>query len=72
MSLADGTYELIQNPDRNFSEAQVNAVNITEAPNLDSEEPQSTDPIDTSTGKPRSIIILFQIMQLIVIINLCI
>ena len=71
-SLADGTYELIQDPDGDFFEAQVNAVNITEAPNPDSEELQSTDPIDTSTGKPRSIILLFQIMQLIVIIYLCI
>ena len=65
-------YELIQDPDGDFSEAQVNAVNITEAPNPNSEEPQSTDPIDTTPGKPRCIIILFQIMQLIVIIYLCI
>ena len=57
--LADGTYELIQDPDRDFSEAQVNAVNITEASNPDSEEPQSTDSIDTSTGKPQCIILLF-------------
>ena len=57
--LADGTYELIQDLDGDFSEAQVNAVNITEAPNPDSEEPQSTDPIDTSTGKPRCTILLF-------------
>ena len=57
--LADGTYELIQDLDRDFSEAQVNAVNITEAPNPDSEESQSTDSIDTSTGKPRCIILLF-------------
>ena len=65
-------YELIQDPDGDFSEAQVNAVNITEAPNPNSEEPQSTDPIDTTTGKPRCIILLFQIMQLIVTIYLCI
>ena len=57
--LVDGTYELIQDPDGDLSEAQVNAVNIVEAPNPDSEEPQSTDPIDTSTGKPRCIILLF-------------
>ena len=60
--LADGTYELIQDPDGVFSEAQFKAVNITEAPNSDSKEPQFIDSIDTSTGKPRCIILLFQIM----------
>ena len=59
-SLADGTYELTQEPDRDFSsEAQANVVELTEAPNFDSEEPIFTDPIDTSTGKPRCIILLF-------------
>ena len=53
-------------------EAQANIVELTEAPNFGSEEPDFTDPTDTSTGKPRSIILLFQIMQLIVIIYLCI
>ena len=62
-SLVDRTYELIQEPDEDFSEAQVNS---------DSEEPQHTDSIDTSTGKPRCIILLFQIMQLMVIFLLCI
>ena len=52
-------YELIQDPDGDFSEAQVNAVNITEAPNSDSEDPKSTDSIDISEGKPRCIILLF-------------
>ena len=51
-SLADGTYELIQEPDGDFSEAQANVVELTEAPNSDSEEPKSTDSIDTTTGKP--------------------
>ena len=50
--LADGTYELIQDPDEVFSEAQVNAFNITEIPNSDSEEPQFTNSIYTSTGNP--------------------
>ena len=68
--LANGTYELIQEPDGDFSEAQVNTVEITEVPNFDSEEPQHTDSIDTITGKPRCIILLFQIMQFIVIILL--
>ena len=58
-SLVDGTYELIQEPDAVFSEAQANIVNLTEAPNFDSEEPRSTDSLDFNTGKPRSIILLF-------------
>ena len=52
-SLANGTYELIQDPDGDFSEAQANAVELTEALNSNSEEPQPTDSIDTDTGKPR-------------------
>ena len=58
-SLADGTYELIQEPDGDFSKAQTNVVEITEAPNSDSEDPKSTNYIDTNTGKPRCIILLF-------------
>ena len=38
--LADGTYEIIQEPDGDFSsEAQVNSAELTEIPNSDSEEP---------------------------------
>ena len=69
--LADGTYELIQEPDGDISEAQANVVELTEVPNSDSEEPKSIDSIDTTTGKPRYIILLFQIMQFITI-YLCI
>ena len=69
--LADETYELIQEPDGDNSEVQANIVELTEVPNSDSEEPKSTDPIDTTTGKPRYIILLFQIMQFITI-YLCI
>ena len=57
--LADGTYELIQEPDGDISEAQANVVELTEAPNSDSEEPKSTDSIDSTKGKPRCIILLF-------------
>ena len=49
-SLADGTYEFIREQDRDFSEAQA-IVELTEAPNSDSEEPKSTDSIDFTTGK---------------------
>ena len=59
-SLVDGMYEFIQEPpDGVFSEAQANFVILTEAPNFDSEEPRSTNPIDINTGKPRCIILLF-------------
>ena len=58
-SLADGTYELIQEPDGDISKAQANVVELTEVPNSDSEEPKFTDPIDTTTGKTRCIILFF-------------
>ena len=59
-SLAGGTYELIQEPDGDFSsEAQANVVELIEAPNFNLKEPKFTDPTDTSTGKPRCIILLF-------------
>ena len=71
--LADGTYELIQEPDGDCSsEAHVNTAELTEISNLDLEDPKFTDSIDTVTGKPRCIILLFQIMQLIITIYLCI
>ena len=57
--LTDGTYELIQDSDGDFSEAQANTVELTETPNSDSEKPKSTDSIDTTTGKTRCIILLF-------------
>ena len=58
-SLADGTCEFIQELDGVFSETQANAVELTEAPNSDSEEPKSTDSLDNNIGKPRCIILLF-------------
>ena len=57
--LADGTYELIQELDGNISEAQANVVELTKVPNSDSEEPKSTDSLDTITGKTRCIILFF-------------
>jgi len=58
-SLADGTYELIQEPEGDISEAQVNIVELTEVPNSDSEEPKPSKSIDVTEGKPRCIILLF-------------
>ena len=49
-SLADRTYELIQEPDGDIS---------SEAPNSNSEELKSTDSIDSTEGNPRCIILLF-------------
>ena len=57
--LADGTYELTQEPDGDFTEAQANIIELTEAPNSDSEDPKSTDFIDINTGKSRYIFLLF-------------
>ena len=59
ISLVDGTYKLIQEPDEDFSETQANVAELTEVPNFDSEELKPTDFIDTTEGKPRSIILLF-------------
>ena len=58
-SLANGTYELIQEPDGDISEAQANVAELTEVPNPDSEEPKASHPIDSTEGKPRYIILLF-------------
>ena len=52
-------YELIQELDGDISEAQANIVELTEVPNSDSEELKSTNPIDTTKGMPRCIILLF-------------
>ena len=54
-SLADGTYELIQESDEEFPKTPANIVELIEALNSDSEEPKSTDFIDTTKGKPRCI-----------------
>jgi len=52
-SLADGTYELIQEPEGDISEAQANIVELTELPNSDSEEPKPSNSINATEGKPR-------------------
>ena len=57
--LADGTYELIHEPDGDISEAQANVAELTEVPNPNSEEQKPTDFIDITKGKSRCIIPLF-------------
>ena len=52
-------YEFVQEPDGDIFEAEANIVELTEVPNSDSEEPQPTNSIDTTEGKPRCIILLF-------------
>ena len=42
-------------------------VDLTEAPNFGSEEPEFTDPTDTFTGKPQCIILLFQSIQILLL-----
>jgi len=59
ISLVDGTYELIQEPDGDNSEVQANVMELIEVPNSDSEELKPTNSIDTIEGKPRCVIPLF-------------
>jgi len=53
-TLTDGTYELIPESDGGDPEVQVNAAELTEAPNQSSEEPQSVLASDYREGKPRT------------------
>ena len=53
-ALSDGTYELIPESDGGDPEVQVNATELTEAPNQSSEEPKAVLASDYQEGKPRS------------------
>jgi hypothetical protein len=67
-TLADGTYELIPEPDEAISKAQVNfAKGLSEAPNPGSEDTEITNPSLTSEGKPRCITQYFKLCTYIVI-----
>ena len=57
--LAYGTYELIQESGGDNFEAKAIVIDLTEAPNSDSEELNLTDSIDITKGKPRHMIPLF-------------
>ena len=59
ISLVNGTFELIQEPDEDISEAQINVAELTEVLNFDSEELKLTHFIDVTKGKPWYIILLF-------------
>jgi hypothetical protein len=52
-TLADGTYELIPEPDEGISEAPVIVTkDLSKAPNQGSEDTDLTNPSLTSEGKP--------------------
>jgi hypothetical protein len=72
MTLADGTYELIPEPDEGISEAPVIVTkDLSEAPNQVSEDTDLTDPSLTSEGKPRCITQYFKLCTYIVIYLSC-
>jgi hypothetical protein len=71
-TLADGTYELIPEPDEGIFEAQVNVTeDLSEALNQGSEDTDITDPSLTSKGKPRYITQYFKLCTYIVIYLYC-
>ena len=53
-ALSDGTYELIPGSDGGDPEVQVNAAELTEAPDQSSEEPRAEIVSDYREGKPRT------------------
>ena len=53
-TLSDGTYELIPESDGGDPEVQVNAAELTEAPNQNSEEPRAEIVSNYREGKPRT------------------
>jgi hypothetical protein len=54
-TIADGTYELIPEPEQGISEDQVNvAEELTKALNQSSEVTKIPDPSPTQEGKPRT------------------
>ena len=53
-ALSDGTYELIPESDGGDLEAQVNTVELTEAPDQSSEEPRADIVSNYRDGKPRT------------------
>jgi hypothetical protein len=71
-TLANGTYELIPEPNEGISEAQVNiAKGLSEALNPGLEDTDIPDPSLTSEGKPRCITQYFKLCTYIVIYLSC-
>jgi hypothetical protein len=72
MTLADGTYDLIPEPDEGIFEAHVNIIeDLSEVPNQGSEDTNITDPSLTTEGKPRCITQYFKLCTYIVIYLYC-
>jgi hypothetical protein len=70
--LADGTYELIPEPDEGIFEAQVNiAKDLSEALNQSLEDTDLTNPSLTSEGKPQCITQYFKLCTYIFIYLSC-
>jgi hypothetical protein len=71
-TLADGTYELILEPDKGISEAQVNVTKgLSEALNPGSEDTDITDPSLTSEGNRKYGTRYFKLCTYIVIYLSC-
>jgi hypothetical protein len=63
-TLADGTYELIPEPEKGVSEDHVNVVaRFSEGPNPSSEDLNFIDSSPTSKGKPRCITQYFKLLH---------
>jgi hypothetical protein len=69
MTLANGTYELVPEPESEQREAQINLTEVVEDPNQSSEEPKVST---AQEGKPRSMNPIFNISNIITSMYLCI
>jgi hypothetical protein len=61
-TLADGTYDLVPEPESEQREAQDNLIEVAEDPNQSSKEPPTSF---AQEGKPQCMIPVFQFMQLL-------
>jgi hypothetical protein len=65
VTLDDGIYELIQEPEQGFSEDKMNVFeDLTEAPNQSSEVFYILDPSPAQEGKPRCMTQYFKLLHL--------
>ena len=63
-TLADGTYDLVPEPESEQREAQVNLTEVAEDPNQSSEEPKASS---TQEGKSQSMSYIFWIYAIVYI-----
>jgi hypothetical protein len=64
MTLADGTYELVPEPESKQHEARINLTEVIKDPNQSSEEPKANF---AEESKPGSITPTFKLMQFLFI-----